>query len=32
MADTRKGVLDEDISKLLDQMGYSKAPEPAAVS
>ena len=31
MADTRKGVLDEDIAKLLDQMGYSKAGEPAGV-
>lgn len=31
MADTRKGVLNEDISKLLDQMGYSKVGEPAGV-
>ena len=31
MADTRKGVLDEDIAKLLDEMGYSKVSEPAAV-
>ena len=29
MADTRKGVLDADIAKLLDQMGYSKVAEPA---
>ena len=31
LADTRKGVLDEDISKLLDEMGYAKAGEPAVV-
>jgi 2-isopropylmalate synthase len=31
LADTRKGVLDEDIAKLLDQMGYAKVPEPAGV-
>ncbi len=31
LADTRKGVLDEDIAKLLDQMGYAKVGEPAGV-
>jgi 2-isopropylmalate synthase len=31
LADTRKGVLDEDIAKLLEQMGYAKLPEPAGV-
>jgi 2-isopropylmalate synthase len=31
MADTRKGVLDEDIAKLLDEMGYAKIGEPAGV-
>jgi 2-isopropylmalate synthase len=31
MADTRKGVLDEDIVTLLKEMGYSKVGEPAGV-
>ena len=30
MADTCKGVLDEDIAMLLDQMGYAKLPAPAS--
>ncbi len=31
MADTRKGVLDEDIAKLLYELGYTKVGEPAGV-
>jgi 2-isopropylmalate synthase len=31
MADTRKGVLDEDIAKLLHELGYTKVGEPAGV-
>ena len=31
MADTRKGVLDEDIAKLLHELGYTKVGEPASV-
>lgn len=31
MADTRKGVLDEDITKLLHELGYTKVGEPAGV-
>ena len=32
MADTRKGVLDEDIVQLLEELGYRKAGEPVGVS
>jgi 2-isopropylmalate synthase len=31
MADTRKGVLDEDIVQLLEGLGYQKAGEPVGV-
>ena len=31
MADTRKGVLDEDIVQLLEDLGYRKAGEPVGV-
>ena len=31
MADTRKGVMNEDIVQLLDDLGYSKAGEPVGV-
>ena len=30
MADTRKGVLDEDIVELLEDLGYARAGEPVA--
>ena len=32
LADTRKGLLDEDIEKLLEELGYSKVAEEAPVS
>ena len=32
MADTRKGVLNEDIVQLLEDLGYRKAGEPVGVS
>ena len=31
MADTRKGVLDEDIVQLLEELGYQKVGEPVSV-